>query len=93
MATVIQTDTDETVDFTTGKRTARQVARDVTEDAITYDLHAKARSALAGNATYLALAAPTNAQNAAQIKALTRQNNAIIRLLVAADLLTDNTGT
>ncbi len=45
-------------------------------------LESKANTALTGNATYLALASPTNAQNTAQIKALTRQNNALIRLLI-----------
>lgn len=41
-----------------------------------------ARDALAANRTFLALAAPTNAQNAAQIKALTRQVNGLIRLVI-----------
>ncbi len=40
----------------------------------------KAKQALAINTTFLALATPTNAQNAAQLKALTRQVNALIRL-------------
>ena len=38
--------------------------------------------ALKKNKTFLSLASPTNAQSLAQIKALTRQNNAIIRLLL-----------
>ena len=42
----------------------------------------QATTALAGNATYIALASPSAAQNTAQIKALTQQNNKIIRLLV-----------
>ena len=42
----------------------------------------QAANALAGNRTFLALASPTNAQNAAQVKALTQQNNRIIRLLL-----------
>lgn len=45
-------------------------------------LKSKADTALTSNATYLALASPTTAQNTAQIKALTKQNNAIIRLLI-----------
>ena len=91
--TITRIDTDETYDAATGKVTCTQVVRDVTADAIMYDLHTKARQALAGNAAFLALATPTNAQTTAQVKALTRQTNALIRLLVAADLLTDNTGT
>lgn len=35
---------------------------------------------IAANATYLALASPSSAQNTAQIKALTRQVNAMLRL-------------
>jgi hypothetical protein len=47
-------------------------------------LVAKAQAALASNATYLARSAPTTAQNTAQIKALTQQTNALIRLVVKA---------
>lgn len=42
----------------------------------------KATQALATNATFLALASPTHAQTLAQVKALTRENTAIIRLLL-----------
>jgi hypothetical protein len=41
----------------------------------------RARDALAENATFLAIGSPTNAQALAQIQALTRQVNAVIRLL------------
>lgn len=44
----------------------------------------KAQQALTVNATFLAIATPTAAQNAAQAKALTRQVNALIRLLLGA---------
>lgn len=47
-------------------------------------LRERAQNALANNNTFMNLTAPTNAQNAAQIKALTRQMNAIIRLVVGA---------
>ena len=44
-------------------------------------LRAKAKTALATNATFLAITTPTTAQNAAQVKALTRQVDALIRLV------------
>lgn len=43
-------------------------------------LEAKAQTALTNNATFLGLASPTNAQAVAQVQALTRQVNALIRL-------------
>ncbi len=43
-------------------------------------LRAQAVQALADNRTFLAIASPTNAQVLAQVKALTRQNQGIIRL-------------
>ena len=54
-------------------------------------LESKANTALTSNTTYLALASPTTAQNTAQIKSLTRQNNAVIRLLLKK--LDTTTGT
>lgn len=41
-----------------------------------------ARAALANNRTFLANTSPTAAATTAQVKALTRQNNGIIRLLL-----------
>lgn len=53
-------------------------------------LEDKANQALAANSTFISIASPTNAQVLAQVKQLTRENNAIIRLLTAAfDSTTD----
>lgn len=49
------------------------------------DLRTDAQQAIADNQTFLNIASPSNAQNAAQIKALTRQVNRIIRRLVQID--------
>lgn len=43
----------------------------------------KAQAALTGNATYLAVASPSTAQNTAQVQALTRQVNTLVRLLLS----------
>jgi len=51
----------------------------------------KAQQALANNATFQAIASPSNAQNAAQVQALTKQCNGIIRLLLG--LLDTTAGT
>jgi hypothetical protein len=48
-------------------------------------LRDRAVQALAVNAIYLGRSNPTAAQNAAQVQALTRQVNALIRLLVTRD--------
>jgi hypothetical protein len=88
-----QTNINETVNTATGERTTEEVVVDVTAEVVELDLHAKARAALAANATFLALAAPTNAQTLAQVKTLTRECSALIRLLIRGDLLADTTGT
>lgn len=46
-------------------------------------IRARAAAALAANKTFLAIASPTAAQVAAQTKALTRQTNAILRILMS----------
>lgn len=51
----------------------------------------RARTALTANATYLALGNPTAAQNLAQIRSLTRQCSALIRLALNQLDTTDGT--
>lgn len=62
------------------------------DEANAQTLRDKAAQALTVNATYLARQSPTAAQTTAQVQALTRQLNAVIRLLVVADT-SDITGT
>lgn len=52
----------------------------VDKDGNRRTLEERAQQALAVNAAYLALATPTQAQAGAQVKALTRQVQALIRL-------------
>lgn len=51
-----------------------------TVNAVT--LVGKAQAALNANATFLALGAPTNAQTLAQVQLLTKECNALIRLVL-----------
>lgn len=55
-------------------------AESVNRDAV----EATARSALAANRTFVALASPSAAQSTAQVKALSRQVNGLIRVLLGA---------
>lgn len=61
-----------------------------TADGNAVTLQAKAQQALTTNSTYLALASPTAAQTTAQVKAITRQVNALIRLSIQSlDTISD----
>lgn len=55
------------------------------------ELIAKSEQALSINKTFLALAAPTNAQALAQIQMLTRECDGLIRLLIGKLDLTEGT--
>ena len=61
---------------------SQPVQRDVTEESSRRTIHAQAATSLDGNRAFLALTSPTAAQNAAQVKALTRQMNGVIRLVL-----------
>ena len=60
--------------------TARQVI--VQQETNRKTIEQQAKTALATNKTFLAITSPTNAQTLAQTKALTRQMNGVIRLLL-----------
>jgi len=57
--------------------------------AVEADLDAKGRAALTANQVYLAKATTTTTEDKAQIKRLTRECSALIRLLLGGDLLDD----
>lgn len=70
-----------TVVWTQRPLTADELAN-VTANTNRTTIQTQAKTALANNRTYLAIATPTTAQMRAQIDALTRQNQGIIRLLL-----------
>ena len=82
---ITQTNRHQTFDPQGNLLAEEVVVVDVTAEAVQYDLHARARQALTVNGAFLALSAPTNAQTLAQVKALTRECSALIRLLIAVD--------
>ncbi len=84
------TETHETYDGNGNLLSTRQVEIPP-EEWNRRQLFDKAKSALTANATYLALATPTAAQNVAQIATLTKECNALIRLLLGS--LDDISGT
>ena len=55
----------------------------VDQSAVNLDLlQQKAQNAIANNVTFLGLSSPTNAQAVAQVQALTRQVDALIRVVL-----------
>ncbi len=92
---------DQSVTLVNGTPTRTWTVRNKTADELNIDaentgrttLKAKAVTALAANATYLAIVSPTNAQVVAQVRALTKEVNALIRLADGFALLRDTSDT
>lgn len=79
---IITIETRVSGDGTGEARTVSAAPKPGTPIANHDDLRSKARAALSSNAAFLAIASPNNAQTAAQVKALTRQMNGVIRMLL-----------
>ena len=56
-------------------------AREDAKEPLLADLKAQAQAAIDANVTYLAIASPSNAQVAAQVRALTQQQQRVIKAL------------
>jgi hypothetical protein len=69
-----------------GQRVRKSVSEDIPDPGpqqVNADaLHSKAAAALDRNVAYLAVTSPTNAQVAAQVKLLTQENSALIRMVL-----------
>lgn len=76
-------DTDQVFDGHGNVIASTPRVRDVTIEVNQSTLVSRATAALTANATYLGIAAPTNAQVVAQVQLLTKECNGIIRLLLS----------
>lgn len=94
---VTRTDTNDV--YRDGKLISSETVEvDVTTEVVEWDLSSKLRGHLEGNkAALAATAATTTAARLRdleqQVAKLTRQNNALIRIVLRNDLLADNDGT
>jgi len=79
---MLRTDRNQTFDSQGNLLSEEVVEVDITAEVVEYDLHDKARQALATNADFLDLTAPTNAQTLQQVRALTRQMSGLTRLIL-----------
>jgi hypothetical protein len=75
----------------TGKVIGEDLESIIPSDLNAVDLTRKAQQALQANSTFLGLANPTAAQVTSQVQKLTRENNALIRLML--NLLDDVSDT
>ena len=89
MPVVTQTNRNQTWDPEGNLVTDEEVIVDVTAEAVEADVLTKINTALADNRTYLQ-STPTQGEALAQVDALTRQVNGLIRLVVT-ELLDDAT--
>jgi hypothetical protein len=83
--------TVQTITYADGSRSEQYTPGAGTPAANQQTLQVKAINALASNVTFLAIANPTSAQVTAQVKLLTRETSALIRLLL--NQLADTAGT
>lgn len=85
MAVISDTPEYQVIETVTANgRTLEVRAKPGSRMATQASLAGKAEQALAANSTYLALASPSAAQTTAQVQRLSRECNALIRLLIGA---------
>jgi hypothetical protein len=91
MSTVDYGDYTITTTVTANGRTQQVQWKPGTQGANVVTLLQRAQTALTNNQTFLAIASPTQAQAVAQVQALTRQVDGLIRFLLGTfDTITDS---